>query len=172
MQLLYFAAVQSRSGKPKTRPTLQQARLKAEKYCAYQERSQLEVKNKLLRMGLTVTETNDTLVELVRDNFINEERFAFAFAKGKLKVKKWGSRKIAMALKNKGITESLIKKVLKDLDPHQYIGELRFSIQKKAKTIKENDPWKRAGKLKQYLIGKGFEPELVFREVDAYMEEN
>jgi len=77
-----------------------------------------------------------------------------------------------MALKNKGITESLIKKVLKDLDPHQYISELRFSIQKKAKTIKENDPWKRAGKLKQYLIGRGFEPELVFREVDAYMEEN
>jgi regulatory protein len=157
--------------RPKTRPTLQQARLKAEKYCAYQERSQLEVKNKLLGMGLMMAETNEILVELVRDNFINEERFAQAFAKGKLKVKKWGNRKITMALKNKGITETLIQKVLREIDPNQYIEELRFSIQKKARTLKESDPWKRAGKLKQYLIGKGFEPELVFKEVDAFLKE-
>jgi regulatory protein len=164
--------VQTRSGKPKTRPTLQQARLKAEKYCAYQERSQLEVKNKLIGMGLTIAETNEILVELVRDNFINEERFAYAFAKGKLKIKKWGNRKITIALKNKGITETLIKKVLREIDPNQYIEELRFSIKKKDRTLKESDPWKRAGKLKQYLIGKGFEPELVFREVDAFLKEN
>lgn len=163
--------MQTRSPKPKTRPTLQQAKLKAEKYCAYQERSQLEVKNKLLGMGLTMAETNEILVELVRDNFINEERFAQAFAKGKLKVKKWGNRKITMALKNKGITETLIQKVLREIDPNQYIEELRFSIQKKARTLKESDPWKRAGKLKQYLIGKGFEPELVFKEVDAFLKE-
>lgn len=163
--------MQTRSPKPKTRPTLQQARLKAEKYCAYQERSQLEVKNKLIGMGLTIAETNEILVELVRDNFINEERFAYAFAKGKLKIKKWGNRKITIALKNKGITETLIQKVLREIDPNQYIEELRFSIQKKARTLKESDPWKRAGKLKQYLIGKGFEPELVFKEVDAFLKE-
>ena len=164
--------MQIRSGKPKTRPTLQQARLKAEKYCAYQERSQQEVKNKLIGMGLSISETNEILVELVRGNFINEERFAYAFAKGKLKIKKWGNRKITIALKNKGITEALIQKVLREIDPHQYIEELRFNIEKKYRTIKENDPWKRAGKLKQYLIGKGFEPELVFREVDVYLKEN
>ncbi|MEK0421572.1 MAG: hypothetical protein RLZZ161_1423 [Bacteroidota bacterium] len=162
--------MQSRTAKPKTRPTLQQARLKAEKYCAYQERSQLEVKTKLLGMGLTLAETNEILVDLVRDNFINEERFAVAFAKGKLKIKKWGNRKITMALKNKGISESLIQRVLKALDPDIYIGELRFNIEKKARTMKESDPWKKAGKLKQYLIGKGFEPELVFREVDAFLK--
>ena len=164
--------MQIRSGKPKTRPTLQQARLKAEKYCAYQERSQQEVKNKLIGMGLSISETNEILVELVRENFINEEKFAYAFAKGKLKIKKWGNRKITIALKNKGITETLIQKVLREIDPHQYIEELRFNIEKKYRTIKENDPWKRAGKLKQYLIGKGFEPELVFREVDVYLKEN
>jgi regulatory protein len=162
----------SRSGKPKTRPTLQQARLKAEKYCAYQERSQLEVKNKLMGMGLTVAETNEILVDLVRDNFINEERFAYAFAKGKLKIKKWGNRKITMALKNKGITEGLIQKVLKEIDPDLYIVELRFNIEKKSRLMKETDPWKKAGKLKQFLIGKGFEPELVFREVDAFLKEH
>ncbi len=162
--------MQPHSGKPKTRPTLQQARLKAEKYCAYQERSQLEVKNKLLGMGLNTSETNEILVDLVRDNFINEERFAYAFARGKLKIKKWGNRKIAIALKNKGITESLIQRILKEIDPTQYIEELRFNIEKKDRTIKEKDPWKRAGKLKQFLIGKGFEPELVFREVDAFVK--
>lgn len=164
--------MQPHSGKPKTRPTLQQARLKAEKYCAYQERSQLEVKNKLLGMGLNISETNEILVDLVRDNFINEERFAYAFARGKLKIKKWGNRKITIALKNKGITESLIQKVIKDIDPAQYIVELRFTMEKKSRLIKEKDLWKKSGKLKQYLIGKGFEPELVFREVDAYMNEH
>lgn len=150
---------------------MQQARLKAEKYCAYQERSQLEVKNKLLGMGLNISETNEILVDLVRDNFINEERFTYAFARGKLKIKKWGNRKITIALKNKGITESLIQRVLKEIDPDQYIVELRFSLEKKARLIKETDSWKKSGKLKQFLIGKGFEPELVFREVDAYLRE-
>jgi len=164
--------MQPRSGKPKTRPTLQQARLKAEKYCAYQERSQLEVKNKLLGMGLNISETNEILVDLVRDNFINEERFAYAFAKGKLKIKKWGNRKITMALKNKGITEGLIQKVLKEIDPDHYIVELRFNIEKKSRLMKETDPWKKTGKLKQFLIAKGFEPELVFREVDAFLKEH
>jgi len=159
------------ASKPKTRPTLQQALIKAEKYCAYQERSQLEVSQKLRNMGLSKAEADGILVHLIQHNFINEERFAFAFARGKLKVKKWGNRKITIALKNKGITEALIQKVLKDADPLQYIVELRFSIEKKARTIKETDPWKRAGKLKQYLIGRGFEPELVFKEVDAFLGE-
>jgi regulatory protein len=163
--------VQPRQPRPKTRPTLQQARIKAEKYCAYQERSQQEVKTKLLGMGLTLTETNEILVDLVRDNFINESRFAHAFAKGKLKVKKWGTRKIAIALKNKGITDALIQEVLKSIDPDHYLSELRLSIEKKAKTIKEIDPWKKAGKLKQYLIGRGYEAELVFREVDRFLKE-
>lgn len=163
--------MQPRQPRPKTRPTLQQARIKAEKYCAYQERSQQEVKTKLLGMGLTLTETNEILVDLVRDNFINESRFAHAFAKGKLKVKKWGTRKIAIALKNKGITDALIQEVLKSIDPDHYLSELRLSIEKKAKTIKEIDPWKKAGKLKQYLIGRGYEAELVFREVDRFLKE-
>ena len=115
----------------------------------------------MIGMGLTVSETNEILVDLVRDNFINEERFAIAFAKGKLKVKKWGTRKIAIALKNKGISDSLIQLVLKSIDPDHYLSELRLSIEKKAKTIKEIDPWKKAGKLKQYLIGRGYEAELV-----------
>jgi regulatory protein len=163
--------VQPRQPRPKTRPTLQQARIKAEKYCAYQERSQQEVKLKLLGMGLTHSESAEILAELVMQNFVNESRFAHAFAKGKLKVKKWGSRKIAIALKNKGITDALIQEVLKSIDPDYYLSELRLSIEKKAKTIKEIDPWKKAGKLKQYLIGRGYEAELVFREVDRFLKE-
>jgi regulatory protein len=163
--------VQPRQPRPKTRPTLQQARIKAEKYCAYQERSQQEVKLKLLGMGLTHSESAEILAELVMQNFVNESRFAHAFAKGKLKVKKWGSRKIAIALKNKGITDALIQEVLKSIDPDYYLSELRLSIEMKAKTIKEIDPWKKAGKLKQYLIGRGYEAELVFREVDRFLKE-
>ena len=122
-------------------------------------------------MGLTHSESAEILAELVMQNFVNESRFAHAFAKGKLKVKKWGSRKIAIALKNKGITDALIQEVLKSIDPDYYLSELRLSIEMKAKTIKEIDPWKKAGKLKQYLIGRGYEAELVFREVDRFLKE-
>lgn len=152
--------------RPKTRPTLQQARLKAEKYCAYQERSQLEVKRKLLNMGLTGSEADEILVHLIRNNFLNEERFARAFSQGKQKTKQWGLRKIQQQLKVKGVNEKLSSQVLSEIDHEAYLQNLRNLLEKKNRTLKETDPWKRSVKLKTYLTGKGYEPELVIREVE------
>lgn len=152
--------------RPKTRPTLQQALLKAEKYCAYQERSQLEVRRKLLGMGLSYEETDEILVTLIRNNFLNEERFAKAFSQGKMKVKKWGVRKISSALKSKGIEGRLLSETVNQLSKDEILKNLRLLLEKKNVLLKESDPYKRKAKLKTWLVGKGYDPELVIREVD------
>lgn len=156
--------------RPKTRPTLQQALIKAEKYCAYQERSQWEVKRKLTGMGLSSSEADEIMVQLIRSNFLNEERFARAFSKGKHRTKQWGVRKIAVELKSRGISEKLSGQVLAEIDHEAYLDTLRNLIAKKDKTLREDDPWKRAGKLKTWLVGKGYEPELVIAEVDRFLQ--
>src|SRR5882757_6205956 len=77
-----------------SRITPAQARGKIQKYCAYQERSHQEVKHKLHTYGLTVDEADEIISSLITDNFLNEERFAKAFAGGKFRIKKWGRNKI------------------------------------------------------------------------------
>jgi len=151
--------------RPKTRPTLQQALLKAEKYCAYQERSQLEVKRKLLGMGLNYEEADEILVSLIKSNFLNEERFAQAFSRGKMKVKKWGARKISLALKSKGVQGKLLSDAVGQLPKSELEENMLQLLQKKDKTLKETEPFKRAAKLRNYLVGKGYEPEKVTEAV-------
>ena len=86
-----------------------QAKGKILKYCAYQERSQKEVKNKLYDMGLYTNQVNELLLYLIQENYLNEEHFAMHFAASKMRQKKWGRRKIEIALKEKGLGEKLIK---------------------------------------------------------------
>jgi regulatory protein len=157
---------------PKTRPTLEQARLKAEKYCAYQERSQQEVKRKLLSMGLSGNEADEIMVQLIGSNFLNEERFARAYSQGKHRAKQWGLRKIQHQLKAKGVSEKLSKQVLSEIDSKEYLKNLKNLLEKKNRNLKEPDLWKRSAKLKSYLIGKGYETELVISEVEKYLNKS
>jgi regulatory protein len=145
--------------KPRTRPTLAQARLKAEQYCAYQERCHKEVTQKLYNLGLAAEEVQDVLLHLMQHNFLNEERFAKAFVRGKHKVLGWGRNKIVYHLKAKGINTKLIELALQELNEQDYETELRELIEKKNNLLKEEDNWKRMVKVSRYLSSKGYEPE-------------
>lgn len=145
--------------KPRTRPTLAQARLKAEQYCAYQERCHKEVTQKLYNLGLAAEEVQDVLLHLMQHNFLNEERFAKAFVRGKHKVLGWGRNKIVYHLKAKGINTKLIERALQELNEQDYETELRELIEKKNNLLKEEDNWKRMVKVSRYLSSKGYEPE-------------
>lgn len=153
----------------KPRPTLAEARQKAEKYCAYQERSHLEVKRKLKTLGLNSEETDDVLIHLIRNGFLNEARFAQAFAGGKFRTKHWGRRKIEMELKAKGVGKGMILEALKQIDDGDYRASLIAELQKKDRLLKDSDPAARMAKLSRYLIGKGYEQELVFELVKQYL---
>ncbi len=138
------------------------ALLKAEAYCAYQERSQYEVRGKLINLGIRGLELENIITELIENNYLNEERFALAYARGKLRMKSWGKNKISQGLKFKQVSAPLIKKALKSLDEDEYLEILKNLLEKKRPTIKEKKEYQITYKLSQYAISRGFESDLIF----------
>lgn len=138
------------------------AKVKAEHYCAYQERSQQEVRRKLYEWGLRKNEVEELIGELITSNFLNEERFATAYAQGKFRMKAWGKIKIKQGLKLKDVSEACIKTALKNIEDQEYKLKLQDVINKKAKIEKEKNPIKKTYKLAAYAISRGFEQELVW----------
>ncbi|MBK0383473.1 RecX family transcriptional regulator [Pedobacter sp. SD-b] len=135
---------------------------KAEAYCAYQERSQYEVRGKLISMGIYGDELELIILKLLETNFLNEERFANTYARGKMRINSWGKNKIKQGLKLKQVSLPLIKKALQNLDGEEYLEKLIGVLEKKATTIKENERFKRNYKLSQYAMSRGFEQDLIF----------
>ncbi|QHS56938.1 RecX family transcriptional regulator [Mucilaginibacter sp. 14171R-50] len=136
------------------------AMAKAEHYCAYQERSQQEVRNKLYDWGLWPDAVENIITRLIEENYLNEERFAKAYTKGKFNQKGWGKIKIKQGLKFKNVSPVLIKKALLTIDASDYMDTLTRLMQKKAATLPERDPYKRRYKLQQYALSRGFETDL------------
>lgn len=139
----------------------EQARLKAEAFCAYQERSQSEIRNKLYEWGLHQKDVEEIITELIGENFLNEERFAMAYALGKFRIKGWGKLKIKQGLKLKGVPDKMIRKVLNAIDSEDYMDRLRLILEKKSDLITEKDPYKRRYLLTRYAAGKGYEQDLI-----------
>lgn len=152
---------------PKRITDPQQAYLKARGYCAYQERSQQEVRDKLYEWGLWKEVVEDILVKLIADNFLNEERFAIAYAGGKFRIKKWGRNKIRQALKLKGASEYCIKKGIAAIDEDDYREVLQSILSQKATQLKEKNPIKENYKVAQYAMSRGFESALIWELLAA-----
>ncbi|MFZ4412738.1 MAG: regulatory protein RecX [Bacteroidales bacterium] len=135
--------------------------LKAQHYCAYQERSQQEVRNKLYEWGLHSDDVENVIVDLISQNFINEERFAVLFAGGKFRIKKWGRLKIKNELKLHKISTYCIRIALESINAEDYIQTLKHIIDKKTALTKEKNKFKKISKIAAFAISKGYEPELV-----------
>ena len=138
------------------------ALLKAESWCAYQERSQQEVRNKLYEWNLFPTEVEEVISDLITTNFLNEERFAKAYVSGKFNIKKWGKLKIKQGLKLKKVPDKLIQKALNGIEMDEYLGVLLATAEKKTVIIPEKNALKKKYKLINYLQSKGFENDLIF----------
>lgn len=134
---------------------------KAEHFCAYQERSQQEVRDKLYTWGLWPAAVENIIVQLIGDNFLNEERFSKAYVQGKFKQKGWGKFKIKQGLKLKKVPDGLLKKALQTIDGDDYIAMLTKVLKKKATLLPEKDPYKRRYKLQQYAMSRGYESDLI-----------
>ena len=137
------------------------ALLKAESWCAYQERSQQEVRNKLYEYGLHQTDVEDLISELITTNFLNEERFAMAYASGKVNIKKWGKIKVKQGLKLKKVPDRLIQKALNSIDGDKYVANLLAIAEKKSSILTEKEPYKKKFKLITYLLSKGYELDII-----------
>lgn len=141
---------------------------KIKHYCSYQERSHKEVKEKLYSFGLYKQEVESLLSQIIEENYLNEERFAMAFAGGKFRLKQWGKIKIRYELKQKGISEYCIKKALATIDDTAYVSTLNKLYTAKLKTVRsEKNIFTRKAKLQAYLLQKGFELNLINNIIHA-----
>ena len=140
---------------------------KARAYCAYQERSQQEVRDKLYDLGLHRAEVEQCISQLISENYLNEQRFAIAFAGGKFRMKEWGRIKIKLALKQKKVSDYCIRKALEEISPKDYKKTLNKILSSKNKEVKEQNPIKKKYKVAQYAISRGYEPEMVWEGISA-----
>lgn len=149
-----------RQKKQKTH-TPKEALIKAAAYCAYQDRTQQEVRDKLYSYGLESDDVEELIVRLSQEKLIDEERYAQSYVRGKYGLKKWGRRKIMQGLKSKGISDYCIKQGLKEIDLEVYEQNLLHLLEKKNATEKEKNPFARRQKLTYFLMSKGYENDLI-----------
>lgn len=146
----------------KKKYTPAQAFLKAQLFCSYQERFQQEVRDKLYDWGLFPDAVENIIAQLITENFLNEERFAKAYAGGKFRIKKWGRIKIKLELKKRNISDYCIRKAIQEIDEENYLQTLKLLIEKKAKETKDKNLLIRNSKIARYLASRGFEQDLIW----------
>jgi regulatory protein len=127
-------------------------------YCAYQERAQQEVRDKLYELGMTKEEVEEIMSDLIAENFLNEERFATQFAGGHFRIKGWGKVKIQHALQQKRVSSYNIKIGLKAIDGDAYLKTLEQLATKKWNSLKGERGLSRMAKTYAFLHQRGFEP--------------
>ena len=135
---------------------------KAQSYCTYQERSQQEVRDKLYEWGFHRNDVENIIAGLITGNFLNEERFAIAFAGGKFRINGWGKNKIRHTLMQKKVSPKCIEIGLGEINDEDYMTELKNNISEKLNSTSEKNPLKKKHKAAQHAIGKGFENGLVW----------
>jgi len=135
---------------------------KAKYFCGYQERSHNEVKEKLYGFGLYKNDVEELLSLLIEENYLNEERYAIAFAGGKFRMKQWGRVKIRYELQQKKVSAYCIKKALASIEEADYEKTLQKLASAKLLVLKsEKNIFVKKTKLRNYLLQKGFEPSLI-----------
>ena len=141
------------------RLTPDQAFQKLKHYCSYQERSHDEVKQKLYGFGLHRQEVEESISRLIEENYLNEERFAIAFAGGRFRSKQWGKVKIEYELKQKNVSPYCIRKALNEIDEEAYLKTLRQLARKKWNSLKAPGAteYVKSSKTTTYLLQRGFE---------------
>lgn len=145
--------------------TLAEATKKLESYCAYQERCHKEVTSKLWEMKMIPEAIDQIVTHLIQENYLNEERFSRAYARGKFNIKKWGRNRIVNELKFRGISKYNIKSALQEIDDNDYFTTLDKLAKKRVQEIKETNLQKRKKKLADYLLYRGWESHLVYEKI-------
>ncbi len=144
---------------------------KMAKYCAYQERCVKDVVDKLKTFGLSPKDQEDILNYLIDNRFVNNERFAHAFVRGKINQSGWGLNKIRFHLVQKGIAKETIEGALQEADPEMYRQRLIELLQSKAKTVKAANDFEKKRKLAAFALQRGFEANLVWEVLKEDFED-
>lgn len=153
-------------GADKKSYTYDEIKQKMVNYCVYQDRSHFEVEQKMKEFLLIPEAKEEILMFLIKENFLNEERFAKSYARGKFYIKKWGKNKIRLSLLQKGISDRLIKKSFEEIDDEDYKKTISELINKTLPTYKGLQEYQKKQKIIKFLISKGFEYEMVLSNLE------
>lgn len=142
--------------------TLTEAKLKLEYYCSYQERCHQEVVQKSYDLGMKSNEIDEIMVHLLQNDFLNEERFARSFARGKHRIKSWGKIRIINELKQRQISAPNIKLALTEIVEEEYQDTLDKLAERHWNSLTERKGQKKNKKFCDYLLRRGWESNLVY----------
>ena len=145
--------------------TVEEAKKKLEYYCAYQDRCHQEIDRKLHEMKMIPEAKEILILHLIENDFLNEERFATSFARGKFRIKKWGRKRIVRELKIRNISNFNIKRALSTIDDLEYENVFNELSKKRLANLKESNKYKKRKKLADYLLYRGWESQLVYKKV-------
>ena len=146
--------------------SLEQALSRLQRYCTYQDRCHIEVERKLTEMRMIPQAKEQIIMSLIEDDYLNEERFALAFVKGKFRIKKWGRIRLKAELKKRKISKYLIKSAVEQISEKDYLFTFEELANRKANSIKANSILLKKKKLADYLIYRGWESCLVNNKVN------
>jgi len=150
----------------------EQAWQKIKHYCAYQERSHYETKQKLYSFGLYSNEVEDLLSRLIEEDYLNEERFAKQFAGGKFRMKQWGKVKITYELKQKQVSSYNIRRALQAIADEDYLATLQKLAATKWQQLRGEQHIARQAKATSFLMQRGFEPALIQKAIQQLRHED
>ena len=139
-----------------------------QKYCAIEERCEFDIRKKLTQWEVKENTINEIIETLIKERFLNEERFVIMFCEVKLRTRKWGRIKIMYELKKRYISEHNIKKGLATISEAEYIQILKELLQNKSNSTKEANPLKKRQKIVNFLLQRGFESNLIWDYIDSY----
>ena len=152
--------------------TVDEAKKKLEHYCAYQERCHQEVVNKLRGMKMIPQAIDVILVHLIQHNYLNEERFAKTYVRGKLRFKKWGKRRLTSELKKKDISKININQALTEIDNTEYVEIFNDLAEKRLNSLREKDKYQKKRMLADYLLYRGWETYMVYDKVNELIPQS
>ncbi|MBK7635467.1 MAG: regulatory protein RecX [Saprospiraceae bacterium] len=138
-----------------------EALLNIQKYCALQERCHQEVRFKLIEHSIYGDILEELIADLITNDFLNEERFAKTYARGKFRMKNWGKNKIIHELKLRKVSNYCINEALKEIDENDYIQILKTIIEKKNTSTTFKNQFDRLKKLTDFALSKGYEYEII-----------
>lgn len=145
--------------------TLEEATKRMERYCAYQERCHQQVHGKLREMRMIPEAIDQIVTHLISENYLNEERFAKAFARGKFRIKHWGKNRITAELKSRDISKFNIAIALREIEDQEYYQSLNELAEKRLRQITRLQLVKKRRKLADYLLYRGWESHLVYEKI-------
>jgi regulatory protein len=148
--------------------SLEEAHEKLTTFCAYQERCPWDVRKKLAEKGIDGEKAEKLIQEMIVEEYVDEERYARSFCRGKFRIKKWGKSRIQRELKMRQVPEKIIKLALTEIDPVEYYDVLLNEVEKKLESTKETDLFKKKYKVSQYLMSRGFEYDLIKEALDDF----